>query len=216
MDRVHWSWATSVDEADRYRVEARALVGRQLGRIRYFDIDYRAEQYRRDHVGPRTIESEVEWVEPTWSHPACDSIDHAVELETSDGARFTVSWHSPGMAEGLGLRELRAIGNAVRDDADVAVWDVSDTNRWKSVRDAEVTSVEMHYQPWGDSDGHLWCPWITIELGGHAIEFVLAEGDPANNSVRPSSDNIAVIFDKASLPSWLFDRHRSRGTAVMR
>lgn len=184
------------------------MVGRRIERVRYFDIDYRAEQYRHDEVGPRAIESEAEWVEPTWTHSACDSIDYAVELETSDGARFTVSWDAPGMMEGLGLRELPAIGNAFRDDAHVAVWDVSDTARWKAARDSEVTSVEMHYERWYESGEGLWCSWISVELGGIVIEFVLGEGGRGTDRVAPSANNVAVIFDGQFLPSWLTDRQR--------
>lgn len=206
-DRVRWSWAASAEEAETWRAEARALVGRRVERVRYFDIDYRAELYRRDAVGPRVIEREAEWANPNWSHSACDSVDHAVELETSDGAFFTVSWEPPGVIEGLGLRELPAIGTAVRDDADVAMWDVSDTKRWKAVRDADVTAVDMHYERWANSGEAWWCSWISVEFGRHVVEFVLGEGDQAKECVLPSADNVAVIFERRFVPSWLTDRH---------
>lgn len=206
--RVRWSWAASAEEAETWRTEARALVGRHIERIRYFEIDYGAELYRRDVVGPRAIESEEEWANAPWSQSVCDSVDHAVELETSDGAFFTVSWDPPGvLMEGLGLRELPAIGNAVRTDADVAVWDVSDTEPWKAVREVEVTAVEMHYDRWDDAGEALWCSWISVELGGDVIEFVLGEGDRAKACVLPSADNVAVIFERRFLPSWLTGGH---------
>lgn len=194
-------------EAEAWRAEARGLIGRRVQRVRYIDIDYGAELYRHDEAGPRTIESEAEWADPTWSHSTCDSVDHAVELETSDGARFTVSWESPGTIEGLGLRELPAIGSAVSVDAGVAVWDVSDTKQWRAVRDAEVTAVEMHYEQWDDSGEALWCSWITVEFGDHSVGFVLGEADRAKGSVLPSADNVAVIFERRFLPSWLLERH---------
>ena len=184
------------------------MVGRRVERVRYFDIDYRAEQYRHEEVGPRTIKSEAEWSDPSWACSACDSVDFAVELETTDGARFTVSWDAPGMMEGLGLRELSASGSAFLADADVAVWDVSDTPQWAAVRYADVTSIEMHYEWWDDSGEARWCSWISVELGSHVIEFVLGEGDRSNDGVLPSSDSVAVIFDRRFLPSWLTNRHR--------
>ncbi len=205
--RVRWSWAASVEDAEAYRVEARGLIGRHVERIRYFDIDYRTEEFRRHEVGPRTIVREAEWVEPSWRHQVCDSIDYAVELETRDGARFTVSWENLGKMEGLGLRELPAIGNAFRDDADVAEWDVSDTTQWRAARDSAVTSVEMHYERWDDSGESLSCSWVTVELGSRIIEFVLGEGDRVNDRVLPSANNVAVIFDSRFLPPWLADRH---------
>lgn len=206
-DRVRWSWAASAEEADARRAEARELVGRRVERIRYIDIDAWAELYRGDEIGPRTIESEAEWADPTWSRPACHSVDHAVELETSDGALFTVSWDSPGMEEGLGLRELPALGKAVRVDADVAVWDVSDAPPSWAVRGADVSAVEMHYERWDEAGEALWCSWITIDFGGHAVEFVLGESDRATEAVLPSADNVAVIFERRFLPGWLSDRH---------
>ena len=132
MVRAGWSWAESTEEAERYRAEASGLVGQAIERVRYWNLDYFADRFRHGAVGTRPIESEEEWEVATWRHPACDTVDFAVELETQTGGSFAVSWESPGRVEGLGLRELPALDNAFSEDAAVALWDVTERNRLRA------------------------------------------------------------------------------------
>jgi len=57
------------------------------------------------------------------------SPDDGVEFEIVCSRIFTSSWDSLGMHEGQWLRELPVRGNAVLDDAEVAIW-VSQSGRW--------------------------------------------------------------------------------------
>jgi hypothetical protein len=201
-----WSWAESQAVADSYQAEASGLVGEVIARVRYVNIDYFMEQFRHGQVGPRLVTAAEEWKDPTWRHPACDTVDFAVELETPSGRCFTVAWESPGTREGLGLRELRALGNAFRGDTDVAVWDVTDQQEWRDLVGKSVSRVVMHYEP-SDSTGALWCSWITVEIAAKTVEFLLAEGQADQpDSLLPSANNVAVIFEPASLPEWLKPR----------
>src|SRR5437763_8323129 len=109
MMRPSWSWAASSEEADDFQSEAAELIGETVAAVRYVNLDYLAEQFRGQARGPRLIESSAEWAEATWRHPSCDTVDWAVELLTQSGRYFTVSWDSPGMQEGIGLRKLSAI-----------------------------------------------------------------------------------------------------------
>ncbi len=201
-----WSWAASQAVADSYQAEASGLVGEAIANVRYLNIDYFMEQFRHGEVGPRLVTAAQEWEDPTWRHPACDTVDFAVELETRSGRCFTVAWDSPGTREGLGIRELRALGNAFREDTEVAVWDVTEQQGWRDLVGKPVSRVVMHYEPW-DNAGARWCSWITVEVATKTAEFLLAEGQadqPA--SPQPSANNVAVIFGPASVPEWLTSR----------
>ncbi len=161
MMRPSWSWAASAEEAGAFESEAAELVGETVSAVRYVNLDYLAGQFRGQERGPRLIESSEEWAEPTWRHPACDTVDWAVELRTASGRSFTVSWDSPGMQEGIGLRKVVAVGTAVDESADAAIWDVSQQRGWRDLVGRTVTDVVMHYREWGEGAA-LWCPWITV------------------------------------------------------
>ena len=204
-----WSWSESGAVARAYQAEARALVGEVIDAIRYFNIDYFSERFRHGEVGPRSVVDDEEWKAPTWRHPACDTIDFAVEVQTASGRCFTVAWESPGEREGLGLRELPARGNAFREDTEVAVWDVTRSNGWRDVASRVVTGVVMRYLPW-DTEGALWCDWLSIEFQTQTVEFLLAEGQADKpDTPQPSANNIAVIFGRDALPAWLGSRATS-------
>lgn len=188
-----WSFAKSDQEAKAFRSEAERIVGETLSEVRYIDLDYDTEQVRGIIAGPRLVTSSQEWAVPSWKHPACHSIDHAVELRTVSGAVFTVSWESPGQAEGIGLRERRALGSAVTDDADVAIWDVSAIPGWADLIGQEVRSVELGYRDWGDASA-LWCPRIDLVIGVQPVVLLLAEGVWNTDKIRHSSDTVVVVF----------------------
>src|SRR5207248_2849529 len=157
------------------------LVGETLAGIRYVNLDYLGEQFRGEARGPRLIESAEEWAEPTWRHPACDTVDWAVELHAKSSRTFTVSWDSPGMQEGIGLRKLVAIGTAVDERADAAIWDVTERNGWRDLVGHAVTDVVMHYREWGEGAAR-WCPWITVRFDTATVEFILGEGRPDHDT----------------------------------
>lgn len=113
----------------------------------YIDIDYRSEQYRGIATGPRDIELSDERQEPSWAHPACDSVDFAIEFLRASSVRFAASYERPGNREGIGLREVAAIGSAVRCDVDVAMWDVSQRSDWKDLLHSPVEAVDLRYDP---------------------------------------------------------------------
>lgn len=98
-----WSWVA--DEVEQMqRVEhARRLIGSEIDRVRYINIDYERDQRAAELIGPRVIVDDVEWSEPTWQFPDCDSIDFGLELETRDGRLFSVTWDPPGLREGIGF-----------------------------------------------------------------------------------------------------------------
>ena len=199
--RVRWSWSKDEIEAGEFRAEARELVGEELAAVHYITLDYRREEFRGDVVGPRPITSPTEWTDPCWRHPACHTVDHAVELRTASERVFTASWESPGRIEGLGLRELPAIGSAVDEDRDVAIWDVSATPGWRSLIGGRVSSVDLHYERW-DGSGALWCRRIDLRIDGRPVVLLLAEGKPWTEDLAPSADNVAVLFDGDVRPSW--------------
>jgi hypothetical protein len=123
-------WVGTPQEVEERREHARRLVGRRLASVRYCEIDYAMADRPEGEEGPRGVSSEAEWREPPWRYDFGDCVDFGAELETACGRLFTVSWDSPGWHEGLWLREVPLIGNAVLAEANSAVWDVSQAGRW--------------------------------------------------------------------------------------
>jgi hypothetical protein len=96
-----------------------------------------------------------------------------------------------------------ALGNAFREDTEVATWDVSSQSDWRGLVGKAASAVVLHYEQW-DLNGALWCPWITVEIDGKKVEFFLGEGrSDKPDSPEPSATNVAVIFGPAALPTWL-------------
>lgn len=197
-----WSWVRSREEQEERVRHARMLVGLRLAAVRYFDIDYFREEIAANQAGPREITDDAEWRDPIWSCPGFDSADYGIELEMLGGRVFSVTWDPPGMREGIGMREVPLRGTGVRVDADVAVGDVSQRSEWRRFIGAEVTDVGLHYLPW--ENGHLsgfWCPRISLLFGIAHVQLLLGEGGP-EGQLRPSADNVAVLFDPVELPAW--------------
>lgn len=190
LDR--WSWSRGPAEADAFRAEASRLVGQRLARVRYVTLDFQLEAFP-DASGPRCVESPAEWNDPDWSYAMGDCVEHAVELELASGEHFTVSWESPGEQEGIGLRQVEALGSAVRADARVAVWDVTERSRWSGLIGSSVRSVDLEFRPSGDSDA-LWCDQIDVLFGSRRVQFRLATPAADGCSWTRSSDDVAVIF----------------------
>jgi hypothetical protein len=200
FERPNWSWAPDQRAAAAYQAEAERLVGEIVTKVRYFNIDYFALKSGRETDCAREIQSAEEWVDPTWAYVSCDSVDFAVELMTQSDRFFTVSWESPGTREGIGLRELSALGNAVAEDHASAVWDVSDRSRWQQFVGGPVRNVKLKYEPWGHGKA-LWCTNITIAFDDGNVSFELAECSKSDPALVPSVDNIAVMFESTALES---------------
>jgi hypothetical protein len=195
---VDWSWVATPAEVEEARDHARRLVGLRLAEVRYVNLDYLRPDGSRE--GPRLITSEDEWREATWRYDFGDSVDHGVEFETTCGRVFTVTWDSPGWHEGIWLREVSLIGEAVVADANVAVWPVSRAGRWDRFVGPEVGEVHLAYKPWAPDDGY-WCSRITVTILDCDIQLLLGEGE-ADQQLHPSADNIAILFPPARLPDW--------------
>jgi hypothetical protein len=200
---VAWSWVETLDEVQERRQHARRLIGLQLGAVRYCEIDYAMLDRPQGQEGPRHVVSGAEWQEPSFRFDFGDSVDYGVELETACGRVFTVSWDSPGSHEGIWLRELPLVGQAVLADANSAIWEVSRAGRWDRFIGCEVSDVWLHYRPWASDDGY-WCTRVTLTIDGSDVQ--LLAGQAAAGRLAPAADNIAVLFSAAGLPEWeLYD-----------
>ena len=197
---VSWSWVATLDEVQERRQHARRLIGLQLAAVRYCEIDYAMPDRPEGQAGPRQVANEAEWQEPPFRYEFGDYDDYGVELETACGRVFTVSWDSPSWHEGIWLRELPLVGEAVGADANTAIWDVSRAGRWDRFIGCEISGVRLHYRPWAPDDGY-WCPRVTITIRGGDIQLLGGEAE-AGQVLAPSADNIAVLFPPARLPEW--------------
>jgi hypothetical protein len=201
---VEWSWVAGLDEVQERRQHARRLAGLQLAAVRYCEIDYTMPDRQEGQQGPRSVVDETEWRKPSFRYDFGDSTDYGVELETACGRVFTVSWDSPGRHEGLWLRELPLVGEAVLAEANTAIWDVSRAGRWDRFIGHKISDVWLHYRPWAPNDGY-WCTRVTISIRGSDIQLLGGQAE-AGQTLAPSADNVAVIFPPRRLPEWeLYD-----------
>ncbi|GAB3055481.1 hypothetical protein GCM10027053_15430 [Intrasporangium mesophilum] len=198
-----WSWAASSTEADARRRDANELVGERIRDVVYYTLDYRREELHPELIdgGPRSIEAEAEWKEPTWLYDGFDAMDYGLEITTQSGVAFSLTWDPPGDREGIGLQRTPMLGSGVRRDADVAIWVVGErAASWASIVGTRVTSVDLHYVPWDERQGSLWCPHITFHGGRGRVEVVM--GDSRDGVLVPSADNVAVLHPDTPLPAW--------------
>ena len=199
-----WSWAASGTEADVRREDANKLVGQRIQAVRYFTLDYRRHELHPELIdaGPRTIDAESEWTDPTWLYDGFDAVDYGLEVTTESGATFSLTWDPPGDHEGIGLQPLPMLGSGVRNEADVAIWAVGNrAASWTPMVGELVTGVDLHYVPWDEERGSLWCPNITFHNGHSQVEVVM--GDSQDGVLVPSADNVAVLHQGTRLPAWL-------------
>jgi hypothetical protein len=180
------------------------LAGERIQAVRYYTLDYRRHELHPDLVdsGPRTVDADSEWNEPTWQFDEFDAMDYGFEVTTDSGATFSLTWDPPGYHEGIGLQRVPILGSGVRSDADVAIWAVGErTASWASMVGGRVTGVDLHYVPWDEERGSLWCPRITFNGEAGRVEVVM--GDAQGGTLVPSADSVAVLHPGTSLPSWL-------------
>jgi hypothetical protein len=180
------------------------LVGERVRTIRYFTLDYRRHELHPELIddGPRTIDDESEWNEPTWLYDGFDAVDYGFEVITESEARFSLTWDPPGEHEGIGLQPVPMLGSGVPSDADVAVWTLGDrAGTWTPMIGRLITAVDLHYVQWDQERGSMWCPHITLHSEQGRVEVVM--GDSQDGTLVPSADNVAVLHTGASLPAWL-------------
>jgi hypothetical protein len=183
--------------------QAAALVGQSIVSVQYVTIDYFREERAPRTEGPRTVTEASEWAEPTWQTPACDSVDYGVELHLNNERVFSITWESPGpLLEGLRLLDSGVIGEGVLAGAATAIWDVSRAG-WSEVRGRPISGVRLHHALWDPRTSQQWLPRLTIHVGGDVVDVFLGEGAPGDHEVRPSADNLAILFNPAVLPTWL-------------
>ncbi|MEQ7129307.1 hypothetical protein ABN034_32910 [Actinopolymorpha sp. B11F2] len=198
-----WSWAASDAEADARRRDANELVGQRIRAVRYYTLDYRRHELHPELIdgGPRIIDAESEWNEPTWLYDGFDAMDYGLEVTTDSGAASSLTWDPPGDREGIGLQPVPMLGTAVRSDADVAIWEVGErTASWTPMVGRRVTGVDLHYVPWQEGHRSLWCPHITFHGEDGHVEVVM--GDSKDGALVPSADNVAALHPGTSLPAW--------------
>lgn len=204
MEGRAWSWAASSAEVDARRRDAQQLVGQRLQGIRYFTLDYRRGELHPhliDH-GPRIVDVEAEWDDPTWLYDGFDAVDYGFEVTTESGATFSLTWDPPGDHEGIGLQPVPMLGSGVRRDADLAIWAVGDRSAsWSAMVGRLITGVDLHYVAWNEELGSMWCPHITFRGEQGCVEVVLADFE--DGKLGPSADNVAVLHPDTSLPAWL-------------
>lgn len=192
------------------------LIGERIRTVRYFTLDYRREELHPELIdsGPRVIDAKEELNDPTWLFDGFDALDYGLEMTTDSYATFPLTWDPPGDREGIGLQPTPMLGSGVRSDADVAIWDVGKRpSGWVPMVGRRVTGVALHYVPWDEGTGSLWCPHITLHFEEGPVEVVMA--DAHDGVLVPSADNVAVLHPGKSLPAWLSSAPRTDERRLM-
>jgi hypothetical protein len=189
-------WAADMDSLAHRRAEAAGLIGKRITRVAYVNIDYRGwDLGYRDEIARRKVTDVDEWQVPTWDAGTFHHLDFGVELTLDCGGTRSVTWDPPGMNESLRLQE-----GPVSERG--AVWDVTETEPWRTCLTSQVTGVELRYHPWGDHSDGFWCTRISIGFGPRGLELLLGDLEPESGGLAPSADSVAVVWGAALLPSW--------------
>ncbi len=153
---------------------------------------------------------DADWHDAPWCSSSCHSVDFVLEIDTDRSDTLSITWDAPGHCpdvqdggtiEGISIEAERLLGNAIREDADVAVWDVTSRTGWAAHVDATIEKIDLRYEPWGNS-GAWWCPGITLHPSSGLVEIFLGEVDP-DGSISRSADNLAVLLSPEDCPTWL-------------
>jgi len=86
------------------------------------------------------------------------------------------------------------------EERDVAIWDVGTRSRWQPFIGADAVAVTLNYEPW-DASGAFWCTRIELAFSSASVVLLLGEAG-RDGEVGPSADNVAVLFEPATLPPW--------------
>ena len=196
-----WGFAESTAEAQQRQDDAESLLGEQVVEVTYYTLDYQRHELRPGVSGLHWVTAAAEWDHPIWRTPWCDSLDYGVELLTQTGRLFSITWDPPGWRQGMGIGEASFVGSVLRPTADVAAWRVTSQPNWAAVLRSPVTSVALNFIPWDQINDECWCTRVTIGFGDAVVIMMLGEGTNASQ-IKPSADNIAVLFDETHLPTW--------------
>lgn len=183
--------------ADR-RARARAvLVGRNLDRVEYLDLDYRGwDLGYRDQDVRRRITDAGEWDPPTWDAGFFHHVDYGVEFSLDTGAVWSLTWDPPGRVEGLRIQAGPANPSG-------ALWDVTDRQPWRDLHAAPIRDVLLRYHPWDPVEGGFWCSRVTLVFPRQHVEVLLGDRAPGSDgSLVPSADNVVVLWHPTVLPAW--------------
>ena len=99
------------------------------------------------------------------------------------------------------MRVGEAVGMAVTESANAAIWEVAQQTGWRGLLGRQFTSVELVYEQWDKAEA-LWCRRIDLEIEAEPVTFLLAEGVWNSDTLAPSADNIAVIFGSRVEVPW--------------
>lgn len=193
-------WLSSESEVQSLRDDISAFVGDTLVAVRYLTLDYARWEVARDHRGPRPLTTRSDWQDEGIAHPGGDTLDFGVELDLHSGRTLAVSWETPGHHESLAIFGGQLIGSTLEHNPDIAICDVGTTSRWRPLVGKAMTAIDLHYIPWAPHEG-FWCTRVRIDFGSTNVVLLLGELTMGGELV-PSADNVAVLFEPASLPEW--------------
>jgi hypothetical protein len=158
-----------------FEQQARRICGERIARVRYFEIAY-------------------EDGKPRWRREFGDVLDFGLDLETSNGRAFQVTWDSRFFAYGLSLQE----GHLEEHLSAAAVWDVTEESRWSQVVNQTVRDVAVYWSE-VESDGSVTCypqDMALIFESGAKVFLSASQYVEDTDELFGMSDEVAVIFDE--------------------
>ena len=185
------------------------LVGLEITRVRYHEIDYRDADDQ-----PLAV--------PQWNWcPDLDSLDHGLDLTTEDGAVFHVTWGAEFTQYGVTVQT-----DPLHDVTAVRVWDVTSESRWAPLVGRRIVAADVFWEStryrtlrddgtmseWSDPVSYPQDLRLTFEGGARVYlsAFEIREGDFR----AAMTDHISVFFDDAAAEEYGIGPFASNPRAV--
>jgi hypothetical protein len=176
----------TIDEQERLREWARALIGRHVVGARY-----------RSAPGS------------SWPDGNSAEVIHEVDMDVTimldDGTSAVVSWAMDGVVEGIDLRIRRTSGTTLEIDET----DATATSEWQSLAGQVIVEVAAawHVPNEGCRDT-LWAVRLSLSEGS---TIVVALGEVEADIVQYQPDALVVLFDERAARA--YQPPASAGTA---
>lgn len=169
-----------------------ALIGKQLERVRYFEIRYESD-------------SPMYFVGSFPGH----LLDFGCDLEMSDGSVFGVIWDGEFFQYGVGV-----VNKSLADQlGDSKVFDVSSDVNWACLIGQSIVNVKVYWswvQYEGEAEKIYYPQELEVEFeNGSIVYFSASRYNEEKDSLWGISDDIAVVFGREAAQKYCIGPYAS-------
>lgn len=163
----------------KYENDIAALIGKQLKRVRYFEICYDTNlpHYLNDAFSGHLL-------------------DYGCDLEMRDGSIFGIIWDWEYFQYGIGITQTSLSTKL----SGVRVWEVTNDKHWANLIGQTIAKVKVYWS-WVQSEGSsekIYYPQdVEVEFSNACLVFFSSsQYNQEKDALWGISDDIAIIFDK--------------------